>query len=180
VLAAIAALARSLGIRWYLFGAQAAVIWGRARTTADVDVTLELGLDEVPALLRRASAHHLRAREPAAAELARTARVVPLISDAGMPVDVVLAGTGLEARFLNRAQRVRVGALDVPVISPEDLIITKVIAGRPRDLEDVRGVVAERHAALDRAYIEETLRDVELGLELDGLLARWRGALGSA
>ena len=35
------ALAR-LGVRWYLFGAQAAILYGVARLTADVDVTVDL------------------------------------------------------------------------------------------------------------------------------------------
>ena len=40
-LVALSRVAKELGLRWYLFGAQAAVLWGRARTTADVDVTVD-------------------------------------------------------------------------------------------------------------------------------------------
>jgi hypothetical protein len=29
-------------VRWYLFGAQAAIVWGSARLSADVDVTAAL------------------------------------------------------------------------------------------------------------------------------------------
>jgi hypothetical protein len=32
-----------LGVGWYLFGAQAALVHGTARLTADVDVTVDLG-----------------------------------------------------------------------------------------------------------------------------------------
>ena len=37
VLAALVACFHSLGVRWYLFGAQAAIYHGVARLTADVD-----------------------------------------------------------------------------------------------------------------------------------------------
>ena len=40
VLAALEACFDSLGVRWYLFGAQAAIYHGVARLTADVDVTI--------------------------------------------------------------------------------------------------------------------------------------------
>jgi hypothetical protein len=34
---------RSLGVDWYVFGAQAALVYGAARVTADIDVTVRLG-----------------------------------------------------------------------------------------------------------------------------------------
>ena len=54
-----------------------------------------------------------------------------------MPLDVVLAGSGLEDDFLDRAREVDVGGTTARVIDLGDLIIAKVLAGRPKDLEDV-------------------------------------------
>lgn len=173
-LSALSRVTRELGLRWYLFGAQAAVLWGRARTTADVDVTVEIELSQVEELLAAARKAGLVEREKNTLQLARSARVVPLVTRSGMDVDVVLAGTGLEQTFLARARIVAIGELEIPIISPEDLIVAKLIAGRPRDIEDVRGVVEQRGRRLDVDYIEETLRDIEQQLELDGLLAQWQ------
>jgi len=173
----LAALAKALRVRWYLFGAQAAVLWGRARTTADVDVTMEVDPDRAEELLRSARAFGLHAREANTVELARSTRVVPLITAGGFPVDLVLAGTGLEAQFLDRARPVRVGAVEVPVISPEDLVITKLIAGRPRDLEDIEGVLAERGDDIDVGYVDAMLREIESALEMEGLKSAWEQLL---
>ncbi len=52
----------------------------------------------------------------------------------------------------------------IPVISPEDLVVTKILAGRPKDLEDVRGILRERRASLDLGLIRETLRLLEQAL----------------
>lgn len=40
LLAALAKVLRARKIRWYVFGAQAAVVYGSARMTMDVDVTV--------------------------------------------------------------------------------------------------------------------------------------------
>jgi hypothetical protein len=38
----LAAIFGGAGVRWYLFGAQAAILHGAARLSADVDVTVDL------------------------------------------------------------------------------------------------------------------------------------------
>ena len=48
-----AAFARA-GVRWYVFGAQAAIPHGAARLSADVDVTVELAGSSLPDLLSQA------------------------------------------------------------------------------------------------------------------------------
>ena len=41
----------------------------------------------------------------------------------------------------------------VPFISPEDLVVTKLLAGREKDIDDVRGVLAERGATLNMSRV---------------------------
>ena len=41
LLADLAAALDAIGVRWYVFGAQAALVWGRPRLTTDVDVTVQ-------------------------------------------------------------------------------------------------------------------------------------------
>src|SRR5262249_49317626 len=54
---AFARFAEQENLRWYLFGAQAVAIYGVPRTTADIDITLDLGprsLDRLVTPLERA------------------------------------------------------------------------------------------------------------------------------
>ena len=76
-------------------------------------------------------------------------------------MDVVLGGPGLEQDFLERAVIVEVAGTKVPFISAEDLVVTKLLAGREKDLEDIRGVLAERNDILNISGIRELLRQVE-------------------
>jgi len=184
----LAGLASALSVtesRWYLFGAQAVVLWGRPRLTADVDVTVEVAPEGVPRLLEALSPHGFELRLSSGVDefVART-RVLPLRHrPSELQVDVVLAGPGLEEAFLDRAVVVDVDGVAIPVIAPEDLVVTKVLAGRPKDLEDVRGILAERRDRLDAEAIRATLRRLEEALGQSDLLplfeAEWSRGEGS-
>lgn len=81
--------------------------------------------------------------------------------------DLVLAGPGLEQRFLDEVRIVAAGGHRVPVIAPEHLISPKVLASRPKDLEDIRGML--RIAEVDHAGVERTLAELEAMLDQSDL-----------
>ncbi len=144
--------------RWYLFGAQAVQIWGMPRLTGDVDVTAELGGRDQAKFVSamREAGFDLRVRD--IDDFVRRTRVFPFVHrPSQIPLDVVLAGPGLEEEFFERAIPVDVGGAVLPVISPEDLIVTKLVAGRVKDIEDVRGILRERFGQLDSRRIRRTL-----------------------
>jgi hypothetical protein len=148
--------------RWYVFGAQAVVLWGRPRLTADIDVTVRMDPEEPELLVRALEASGFSLRIGHTPEFVRRTRVLPFVHAAsGLPVDIVLAGPGLEELFLSRAVPVAMGDTVIPVISPEDLIATKILAGRPKDIEDVRGILRERLSTLDLESIRSTLALLE-------------------
>ena len=149
---------------WYLFGAQAVVAYGVPRLSADVDVTLRLTPDSPERFVddMRVAGFELRVDDP---EFVRRTRVLPFVHVAsGMPLDVVLAGSGLEDEFLTRARLLDIEGLRVPTIDPEDLIIAKVLAGRPKDLGDARGLWRARGQEMDAARIVSVLRLLEEAL----------------
>ena len=166
ILGLLAAAFDGLRARWYLFGAQAVILWGRPRTSADIDVTIASRPEDSPRLVRELGERGFELRIHTGVEefVART-RVLPFIHAAsGTPVDVVLAGPGLEELFLDRAVAVALGDRSIPVIAPEDLVVTKILAGRPKDIEDVRGILVERSHTLDLAVIRKTLGLLEEAL----------------
>jgi hypothetical protein len=66
------------------------------------------------------------------------------------------------------------------VLSPEDLVVTKILAGRPKDLEDVRTVLIERWPDLDLAYIRSMLKTLEQALAQADLLPALEAELDHA
>ena len=79
----------------------------------------------------------------------------------------MLPGPGLEQRFLDEVRLIRAGRHRVAVIAPEHLVTLKVLAGRPKDPEDVRGML--RLAELDHALVERTLAEREAMLDQSDL-----------
>ena len=58
----------------------------------------------------------------------------------------------------------------IPVISPEDLIASKILAGRSKDLDDVRGILRTR-SDLDLELVRRTLTLLESALDRTDLLS---------
>lgn len=173
-LAALARLARRERVRWYVFGAEAVNLYGFPRRTADLDVTIDLQerdpMDFVSALQKAGFLPRFPDEE-----FIRSTRVIPVVHRAtGLPVDLVLAGPGLEQLFLDRAGPQRIAGTEIPVIAPEHLVITKLLAGRPKDLEDVRELLALRRDTLDDAHITELLIEIEQALGRSDLLRLYR------
>jgi hypothetical protein len=166
-------------MRWFLFGAQAAILHGVARLSADVDVTVDLGSRSTRELVEALAAAGFALRVADTGGFVEATRVLPFVHEASrIPVDVVLAGPGLEDMFFAGAEERLVGGARVPVASAEDLVTMKVLAGRPRDIGDVTAILRARRGTLDLQRVRTTLGLLEAALdrrdlvsELDRLLA---------
>ena len=168
-LAAFGAVMERSGLRWYLCGAQAVCIHGRPRMTADVDVTVE-SYDSLK-LLRDLVKGGFRPAIRGMKDVLDVASVIPLVhEETKLPVDVAIAGHGIERDFLARAKPADIGGVKVPVIAPGDLVVAKLIAGRQKDLEDAAGIVAAARAA-EIARTRTMLASVEVALERKDLVA---------
>ncbi len=161
----------ALGVRWYLFGAQAAILYGVARFTEDIDVTVELGKRPTRALIDALADQGFSARITDDAFIATT-RVVPLVHvRTSIPVDVVLSGPGLEEAFLDAAVEVDVDGIAVPVARAEDLVVMKVLAARPKDLEDIVVILAAQRRTFDEAQVRQLLLTLEQALDQSDLVS---------
>jgi hypothetical protein len=126
----------------------------------------------------RAAGFELRVAD---SDFVRRTRVLPFVhATTGMPLDVVLSGSGLEDEFLERARMLDIGGLRVPTVDPSDLVIAKVLAGRPKDLDDVRGLLKAQGEEIDTARIESVLRLLEEALGQSDLLPAWAAVRSSA
>lgn len=180
VLAALDAALQSIGVRWYLFGAQAAILYGAARLTADVDATIDLGECSIDTLTAALRCHGLEPRVDDPAEFASRTRVLPAVHRAsGLGVDLVLAGTGIEALFFARSRRQQLEGISVPVASAEDIVVMKILAGRAKDLEDTAAILAARGPGTDLGLIRGMLRELEQALDRRDLVTALEGLLAA-
>jgi hypothetical protein len=162
----------ALGLRWYLFGAQAAILHGVARLTADVDVTVDAAALSNASLVSALAAAGFELRVADAEDFVERTRVLPLVHvRSRVPLDIVLAGPGLEELFFTRVEERTIGHLTVPVASAEDLIAMKILAGRAKDMDDVIAILRARPIDPDR--VRSTLHLLERALDRRDLLAEF-------
>jgi hypothetical protein len=175
----LAAFLEAAGVPYMVIGGIANLRWGRPRLTQDLDVTVIVPEPDLAAFLDRLSGTY--AVLPAdALEFARRTRVIPARDSAGVRVDVILATLPYEEAAVRRAVAFPVGGRPVRFCTAEDLILHKLVSSRPRDHEDVAGIIARQGARLDRGYLDPRVAELAEGLEQPELLGFYRDCLGSA
>jgi len=163
--------------RYLVIGALAVGMVGEARLTHDLDFLLFLAPDELPAFLRHARRRGFRF---ATAEVQRRVQATGTfrLSDHGVPIDCLVASTALEEQMWRRAKRLRLHRRPARFPSPEDLILLKLLPGRPKDALDAEGVVTRQRGRLDLAYLRKTAQRMADELHDPGIWHRLRQLLG--
>jgi hypothetical protein len=85
-----------------------------------------------------------------------------------IPIDINQGRIPFEALAVKRAKMKRRGGVSIPIPTPEDLIVMKAIAHRPKDLEDIRGIV-ESQPHLDVAHIRTHVQEFGEALDMPEL-----------
>jgi predicted nucleotidyltransferase len=164
LLEAIARGLERLGIPYMLIGGQAVLLYGEPRLTRDIDVTLGAGLERLSEVLEWVRGSGWQVLVEAPAEFVGKTMVLPCLErGSGIRIDLIFSFSPYEQQALKRARHVPVGGVRVSFASLEDLIIHKVLAGRPRDLEDLRGVLL-KNQAIDLEYVHHWLSEFDRDL----------------
>lgn len=87
-----------------------------------------------------------------------------------MRVDLILGLLPFEREAIDRAVAVRLAGTVVRVATPEDLILMKLVSRRPRDEEDIRGILRQRRAQLDFDYLTAAGRGAGAALGTAGVV----------
>lgn len=160
----IAATARELNrqeIPYMVIGGQAVLLYGEPRLTRDIDITIGAGTECLPQILEAVTRLGLKPLpEDVPSFVART-MVLPAVHEpTGIRVDIIFSFSPYEQTAIERSRKVDLDGTEVSFASPEDIIIHKVFARRPRDLEDARGILL-KNSDLDRTYILQWLREFD-------------------
>lgn len=160
-------------IPYMIVGGQAVLLYGEPRLTKDIDVTLGVDVDRLADTESIARDLYLTPLVDPADFVPKTSVLPCLDSPSGIRIDFIFSFSPYEKEALGRARPVKVGATEVRFASPEDLVIHKIVAGRPRDLEDVKGILA-KNPGIDEQYVRRWLEEFTKSLA-EPMLARFEG-----
>lgn len=156
-----------------VIGGIAVIAWGFARFTADIDCAVAASSGESQDLLTRFERGGFEPRTEDAVAFAEQNLVLLLRHrKTGVEVDVSLAQLEFEGAALRASVLKRFGSARIRVPTLTDLLIYKMVAGRPKDHEDVAELLALGHEVNTRR-VETILSD------FDALLDTTGGLIGS-
>lgn len=153
-----------------IIGGVAASLLGRPRVTRDIDALVVLDETDWARFLAAGKQFGFVPRRPDAIDFARQARVL-LVQHApsGIDVDIVFGALPFEEEAVANAISVDVAGIRLSLPTPEDLVIMKAVAHRPRDLGDIEAVL-DTHPELDAQRVRRWVREFSMALGMPDLL----------
>jgi len=152
---------KTAGIPYIVVGGQAVLLYGEPRFTRDIDITLGIDIDQRSRVIDAFSMTGFTPRPKDFVKFIIETSVLPLEHrESGIRLDLIFSFSPFERNAIERAHHVEIDGNPIAFASVEDLIILKIFAGRPRDIEDVKMIVI-KNPELDVKYIIEWLKSFE-------------------
>lgn len=172
----IARLFESMGVRYAVMGGIAVRIHAIPRPTFDVDFTVALARDRLAEFFERASSAGYAVPESYPHRRVDTVAGMSLVKlrmfqeSRGVDIDIFLAESPFQETLLGRRRHEEIEGDSICFVSPEDLVLLKLLAGRPRDLIDIQDVLFTQ-GNLDEAYLRHWARELGVVERLERALA---------
>lgn len=175
VLKAVTACLAKSGIPYMVIGGQAVLQYGRPRFTQDIDITLGLIPSELPRLLQALPEFLFLPLPENVEDFVRTTWVLPVEHrESRCRIDLIFSITPFERLAILNSKEISIEGTPVRYISPEDLIVQKILAGRPRDIEDVENILNLQGKAINRKKVEQEIKLLAEQGESPEWVERWR------
>ncbi|MCJ7524172.1 MAG: nucleotidyltransferase family protein [Candidatus Aminicenantes bacterium] len=156
------------GVPFALIGGYAVAAWGAVRATRDIDFLAAVAPDKIPGLIKAFMKAGFKGNYRSGGEDDPVRGVLGLeraeTPDAE-PVEIILGIKKMPAAIFERARQIPFFGLEVPVTSPEDMILLKCLAGGPFDLADARSILKVMQGKLDMEYLKSEFKRCRLSLE---------------
>ena len=157
-------------VRGVIVGGIAASFLGRPRTTLDIDVLILLPAEKWQGFLENAEHYGFMPRIKNALAFAKESRVFLLRHEStNISLDISLGMLPFEEELIQRARAKNIMGIRVPLPTPEDLIVMKSIAHRPRDIADIESIL-EANPRCDLKRVRRWVRAFSTALEMPELL----------
>ena len=160
----IASALEKVNLPYMIIGGQAVLLYGEPRLTKDIDITLGIGVNEYKKILSTITELNLKILIDNPESFINEFMVLPVIDEkSGIKIDFIFSFTLYEKDAIKRSKKVKLGKTMVNFASLEDVVIHKIIAGRARDLEDIRNILL-KNQNFDKEHIYKWLKEFDKSL----------------
>jgi hypothetical protein len=140
-------------VPYALIGGLAVSLRGQPRVTADVDLVILADVPRSLSLVQGLEQTKFKPLFDRISEVVERTFILPLRHrTTNVKVDLALGLSGFEQQVLSRANRISIAGVEIAVATAEDLLIMKLLAGRPKDDQDIQGLVIAQGKELDWDY----------------------------
>ena len=167
----------SLGIPHVVVGGLAVRLLGLPRPTFDVDLMVSIDRDRLPILLDKLDEVGFEVPEAYRSGWVDQVAGLPVVKfklyvgGRGIDADIFLAETKFQVEVMRRSRRDEIWGIPISVVTPEDLILFKVLANRPRDQSDVLEIRLVQ-GDLDEDYLRRWAAELGVSDQLKAALAQ--------
>ncbi|MCX5790538.1 MAG: hypothetical protein NTX64_18855 [Elusimicrobia bacterium] len=164
-----------LGIPYMLTGSYASNIYGRLRSTFDADIVIALQAAQMKEMLRSLG-EDFYVDAATLEEVGKAGGQFNAIhKPSGLKIDFYLPRSENDREALARRKTFALWETRVSVISPEDLILSKLVwakeGGSGRQIEDARGVYELQRSSLDMDYMKSKADALSVRHALNSLIS---------
>jgi len=170
VLSSLADWFSDQNVSYAIIGGVAIGLIAQPRETQDIDAVAWIDLVDLPVLLKSAAQFGFVSRLPDPLSFAENTRMMLLThSQSGLSVDVSCGALPFEREMIDRSIKFKIDELILSVATPEDLLITKAIAHRGKDLIDIENLLTV-YPDLDLSRVRNWVKQFADILEMPELL----------
>jgi hypothetical protein len=153
-----------------VIGGVAASLLGRPRVTRDVDAVVLLDERDWRAFLAAGAQFGFVPRLSDTLAFAQKARVLLVRHEpSGIDADIAFGALPFEKETITRTRWTDIGGISLPLPTPEDLIVMKAVAHRPRDIADIEAVL-DAHPKLNLRQIRRWVHEFSAALDTPEIL----------
>lgn len=147
-------------VEYFLIGRAASSCWGVPTATANIDIVIVATKAKIDSLLKEFKNEGFAFDYDKVKTKLSQKLPAKLTYKEGYSIDLRIASYTIDYEAIKRVVKLKIFNKDWNISPPEELIIYKLLAGKPKDWDDIRGIMKNKAIKLDwkrMEYLAKTL-----------------------
>jgi len=145
-------------INLMFIGGIAVSVWGNPRATYDIDIVAQIEIEKIEDFLKIFYKNNFGYNKKEPLKSIQNLQFITFTyprKKSKIFIDFFIVRGNYFQEALKRKQIIKIFDLKIPVISPEDLILYKLLSRRERDMEDIRDILTLQKGKIDIDYLKK-------------------------